>query len=386
MRNRARRAVGISSLCLLLIGIGLLLIPASGAEAAIVAPVLVGGNASCGSLDSTWVEFHKVEPVTDQGVWPAPDADMHVTWDAYSTTSGQAFDWTSSFPVLGVFVKGGPDGYLYRYPSGSMSDTLLHAPSNASGQWAGLSHVSFCYNPVADTTTIPPTSSTLLEPTTSTTLPGPTSTTTLLQPTTTSTLSESTTTSSSTSSLPPQLGAIGDYVWIDANENGEQDEWEVPVEGFDVWLFDWESHLLVGADKTGADGRYWIGDLEAGSYYLVFSGLEEDDYFTTRNADDVDDSMDSDVDKSGYTGRIDLAAGQIDDTWDAGLLRVRVLPQVITTSTIPETLPVTGNATTPSLAGLALALLAFGGMTILSLRRREDKPIVGWSARLPDVL
>jgi hypothetical protein len=323
------------------------------------------------------VEFHKVEPLTGQGVWPAPDADMRVTWDAYATGSGQAFDWTSSFPIMGVLAKGGPDGYLYRYPGGSMSDTLLHAPVNPSGQWAGLSHVSFCYNPIADTTTIPAPTSTLPEPTTSTTLPGPTSSTILLQPTTTS---------STTSSLPSRLGAIGDYVWIDANENGEQDDWEVPVEGFDVRLFDWETRLLVGADTTGVDGRYWIGDLEAGSYYLVFSGLEEDDYFTTRDAADVDDSMDSDVDKSGHTGRIDLEAGQIDDTWDAGLLRVRVLPQVVTTSTTSETLPVTGNATTPSLAGLALALLAFGGMTILSLRRREDQQIVGWSARLPDAL
>ena len=377
MRNRARRAVGISSLCLLLIGIGLLIFPTPNAEAATVDPVFIEGNATCGSLDESWVEFHKVEPVTDLGVWPSPDADMRVTWDKYGTDAGQAFDWTSSFPIMGVFVKGGPDGYLYRYPVGSMSDTGLHAPANASGEWAGLSHISFCYNPVDLTTTLPPTSSTLPEPTT--TLPEPTTTTTLPEPTTT--LPEQTTT---TTSSP--LGAIGDYVWIDADADGKQGDSEVPVEGFIVNLFDFETGLLVGADVTDADGLYWIDDLEAGSYYLIFSGLEEDDYFTEQNADGVSDAFDSDVDKDGRTGRIDLAAGQKDDTWDAGLLRVRVLPQVITTSTIPETLPITGNATTPSLAGLALALLAFGGMTILSLRRREDKPIAGWSARLPDVL
>ena len=169
MRNGFVRVFGVSILCSLLIGFGLLILPAEGADAATVEPTLIEGNATCGSLDPTWVEFYKVEPVTDGGVWPAADADMRITWDAYTTSGGQALDWTSSFPVLGVFVKGGSGGNLYRYEVGSSGDTLLHAPANSSGGWAGLSHISFCY--LQTTTTSSPTTTPITPPTEPTTPP-----------------------------------------------------------------------------------------------------------------------------------------------------------------------------------------------------------------------
>lgn len=45
-----------------------------------------------------------------------------------------------------MFAKGGDQGNLYLYNPASKGDTGLHAPENASGGFAQLSHVSFCYD------------------------------------------------------------------------------------------------------------------------------------------------------------------------------------------------------------------------------------------------
>lgn len=526
------------------------------AAAASVEPIEITGNATCGSLDSGWIEFYKVEPVTDLGSWTDPDSGRQVSWDAYVTDNGQAFDWTSNFPIMGVFVKGGPNGNLYPYPAGSLGDEMLHAPDNASGGWAGLSHISFCFLPeenrgsitvakvgaeqgsfrfrlydpgglLADDLIIDTGSESTwsaLEPGgysiheiisaaqlaygwefvsldcrnntgadearfpgefdpldlpgtfgyrvelqldpgehitcmfenevdrptitveklanqtgsfeftlsgldsigSAVTLPaGGSHTWVDVYPEGSYTLTEMVPAGwrlidiacnvevervdngvrfemgaedvtctftdykppppgTTSTTAPTLLGAIGDYVWEDTNGDGIQDAWESPVEGFVVDLYDADTKQLLGFDFTDAKGLYWFDDLEAGDYYLVFSGLENDQEFTIQNPE-ADDDVDSDVDTSGFTEVINLAAGEVDDTWDAGLIRFAVLPLVVTTSTTPETLPFTGSADAPGLTGFALALLALGGMAVISLRRREEQPIVGWSARLHDL-
>lgn len=64
------------------------------------------------------------------------------------TAAGQTLDFASNFPVVVVFVKGGPDSNTYDYsPNGVTGDTGLHAPLNedGSGKWYGLSHITFCF-------------------------------------------------------------------------------------------------------------------------------------------------------------------------------------------------------------------------------------------------
>ena len=88
-------------------------------------------------------------------------------------------------------------------------------------------------------------------------------------------------------------------------------------------------------------------------------------------------SLDSDAGASGLTASIGLASGATDLTWDAGIFKTpEVLPQVITTTTTPpETLPFTGSSDTGA-AGVGVALLALGGLTLLVARRREDETVV----------
>jgi hypothetical protein len=148
------------------------------ASATHVTPTTQSGNVPC----PAGLTELKVEPVAD-GTFT--DGTLTVTIDVRDTAAGQVFDWTSNIGVDVVIVKGGNASNVYTYdpPAESTGDTGLHAPANRSGTFAGLSHISFCYD-VGE------------EPTTTTT------TTTMPTTTTTSSTTTSTTASSTTSTSP----------------------------------------------------------------------------------------------------------------------------------------------------------------------------------------
>lgn len=146
------------------------------ASAEHVAPTTQPGNVPC----PAGLTELKVEPVAD-GTFT--DGTLTVTIDVRDTADGQVFDWTSNIGVDVVIVKGGNASNIYTYVPESLGDTGLHAPENRSGNFAGLSHISFCYDvgeeptTTTTTTTTPPTT-TPPSTTTSTTAPPPTSTST----------------------------------------------------------------------------------------------------------------------------------------------------------------------------------------------------------------
>lgn len=49
------------------------------------------------------------------------------------------------YKVGAVIVKGGREANVYYYPDGTLSDSELAAPANASGKAAGLSNLTFCF-------------------------------------------------------------------------------------------------------------------------------------------------------------------------------------------------------------------------------------------------
>ena len=70
----------------------------------------------------------------------------------------------------------------------------------------------------------------------------------------------------------------------------------------------------------------------------------------------------------------------IDNTWDAGIVYVAVGGVQITTTT-PETLPFTGSDFGEAgLAGIALALVALGGVALMAVRRREEEVVTAAEA------
>ncbi len=125
-------------------------------------------------------------------------------------------------------------------------------------------------------------------------------------------------------------GSIGDYVWTDADQNGEQGATEAPKAGITVRLYvknasnTWD---LVETTTTDATGKYLFDGLPAGTYQVEFV-LPSGNVFTHSNQSGVTDDKDSDADMStGRTGEIIIDPSQPttsilrnNTTIDAGLV------------------------------------------------------------------
>ncbi len=130
--------------------------------------------------------------------------------------------------------------------------------------------------------------------------------------------------------LVARLGSIGDRVWHDVNGNGLQDGTEVGVDGITVKLTSAGADGTLGtADDvvttttTSGGGQYLFTGLKAGAYTVAFSGISATQAFTTKDAGgNTNEATDSDVDATGNTGVINLAAGQNNRDVDAGIYNV----------------------------------------------------------------
>ncbi|TCP39551.1 SdrD B-like domain-containing protein [Rhodovulum marinum] len=118
----------------------------------------------------------------------------------------------------------------------------------------------------------------------------------------------------------PQLGAIGDTVWFDADGDGIQDASEAGVANVTVTLLDGDGNE-VASQATDGNGNYLFEGLAAGDYQVVFELPAGGFAFTTPDAGG-DDAADSDADATGATGTITLAAGEENLTVDAGIVEL----------------------------------------------------------------
>ena len=136
----SRRILAIAAMAAIALSFALMARPALATH---VAPQLIEKNASCGQLGDYDHEF-KIEPV-ESGTYSDPNSDFEVTITVNETADGQTFDFSANLGVDAVFAKGGDTGNLYVYDPAEDADVGLHAPVNASGKWANLSHISFCF-------------------------------------------------------------------------------------------------------------------------------------------------------------------------------------------------------------------------------------------------
>ncbi|MCB9147353.1 MAG: DUF11 domain-containing protein [Caldilineaceae bacterium] len=110
------------------------------------------------------------------------------------------------------------------------------------------------------------------------------------------------------------LGAIGDYVWYDFNQNGVQENDEPGLPGVTVNLL--QQDIVINTMQTDANGSYRFDNLEAGDYIVEFMAPT---HFAPTTPNVGDDATDSDADpSSGRSPLIQLAAGTEDMTIDAG--------------------------------------------------------------------
>ncbi len=114
--------------------------------------------------------------------------------------------------------------------------------------------------------------------------------------------------------------ALGDYVWLDTNNNGIQDATEKGAPGVTVTLYN-SSNVAVASTVTDANGFYMFNNLNPGSYFVGFSNLPVNTTFTTKNASGSTAANNSDVNvATGRTDLITLAAGTVKTDVDAGLI------------------------------------------------------------------
>ena len=126
--------------------------------------------------------------------------------------------------------------------------------------------------------------------------------------------------------LVPQTGAgaIGNYVWFDANNNGIQDAGELPAAGIVVTIFD-ASNNAIGTAVTDGNGFYLFSNLPvaggAGSdYTLQFSNLPNGAGFTIAGAGTADNN--SDANSTGAVAVTLTSANPVRMDIDAGIVSI----------------------------------------------------------------
>ena len=153
-----------------------------------------------------------------------------------------------------------------------------------------------------------------------------------------------------------QRASIGDRVWEDTDLDGVQDPGEPGVPGVVVSLYG-PTGTAVDSATTDADGIYRFAGLQPGTWSVGVSNLPSGMTVTLLDVG-TDDAVDSDVEPT--TGRAvstQLAPGESDLSWDAGIHRPSTPAIPGSSVPTPGRLPVTG--------GEALQLLVFGSALVM---------------------
>jgi hypothetical protein len=117
--------------------------------------------------------------------------------------------------------------------------------------------------------------------------------------------------------LPCRAADIGDFVWLDLDEDGIQDAGEPGLAGVTVELWEAAGGSPYSSDVTDANGIYAFSSVPVGDYHLQVSLPVGYSGFSPQDAGG-DDTRDSDVDSSGL---VTLTVTVADDyVWDAGIV------------------------------------------------------------------
>lgn len=109
-----------------------------------VSPTLISGNQNCAAATGLSQVLRLEDNELVDGTYPVEAGSGTITIDVSSDL--ESVSWSSTGVIIAaVFVKGGPDGYLYDYrPAGATSDSGLISPPNPGNQDPTISHISFC--------------------------------------------------------------------------------------------------------------------------------------------------------------------------------------------------------------------------------------------------
>ncbi|NJN72124.1 MAG: hypothetical protein HC799_04555 [Limnothrix sp. RL_2_0] len=120
------------------------------------------------------------------------------------------------------------------------------------------------------------------------------------------------------------LASLGDFVFLDNNQDGQQNAGDTPVGGVTVELL--QNGVVVATTTTNPDGSYLFDGLVPGDYQVQFTS-PDGFVFTTANVGD--DASDSDADANGLTQTVTLQSGENNLTLDAGLIELASLGDTV---------------------------------------------------------
>ncbi|MCX7376993.1 MAG: carboxypeptidase regulatory-like domain-containing protein [Alphaproteobacteria bacterium] len=148
---------------------------------------------------------------------------------------------------------------------------------------------------------------------------------------------------------------IGDFVWADANNNGVQDSGEAGIAGVTVKLTNASGSQTYMTTTTDSTGKYEFANLNAGNYVVEF--VKPSDYVFT-GAGQGTTTNDSDANATtGRSGVITLAAGQVNTTVDAGLVKLLTLGDRVWLDADADGVQESGEA---GLSGVSVTLTNLG--------------------------
>ncbi len=125
------------------------------------------------------------------------------------------------------------------------------------------------------------------------------------------------------------LGTIGQVVWLDANENGLNDNNETVLQAVKVYLLD-DNQQIIDSTLTNSLGEFLFDSLQSGTYYIKVE-LPSGYKFTAANSSGSD-TNDSDVDPlSGISESVSInpiarGISQLNLTLAAGLIQLPPCP------------------------------------------------------------
>ncbi len=132
--------------------------------------------------------------------------------------------------------------------------------------------------------------------------------------------------------VDPSLATVGNRIWEDENANGLRERTEPPLSGVEVSLFAEGSPAPTAVVTTNRNGVYRFIGVDPG-VYTVQVAAPAGMVFTLQQVNGKPE-RDSDADGSGLLGPLTLDPGEIDYSWDAGL---------VTGPPLLEALDVTGS-------------------------------------------
>jgi SdrD B-like domain/GEVED domain/F5/8 type C domain/Secretion system C-terminal sorting domain len=169
-----------------------------------------------------------------------------------------------------------------------------------------------------------------------------------------------------------QKAGLGDYVWLDANGDGIQNEGASSgISGVLVTLYDAVTNAVLAKAETDGTGYYSFSNLAPGTYYVGFDAttLPLGAIFTPQNAAGSTPENGSDVlPATGKTGNITLVAGEFNANIDAGVQIVKAalgdfVWLDLDKNGIQNNDPTTGAAFEQPLANTKIYLFAAGNLT-----------------------